>query len=50
MEAMGKQKGITMKPGAQSAKEEGDRGTLATYARTARWRSEHGTDTSTLRR
>jgi len=40
MEAMGKQKGITMKLAAQSAEEEGDRGTLATYARIARRRFE----------
>ena len=50
MEALGKQKGITMKPAAQSAEEEGDRGTLATYARTTRRRSEADTDASARRR
>ena len=50
MEAMGKQEGITMKPAAQSIEEEGDRGTLATYARTVRRRSEADTATSAHRR
>ena len=50
MEAMGKQKGITMKPAVQSAEEEGDQGTLVTYARTLQRRSEADTGTSARRR
>jgi hypothetical protein len=50
IEITGEHKGVTLKPTEQLVEKESDRGTLATYARTARQRSEVETGTSASRR